>query len=116
MDNSDFQSFVHDELKKLKKKFDLKHSEYSTNTDALSNFRKAALLKYGGGIVQPNPGLMYQTMYEIAKDFTRKHIVFIDSHGLSEEMKIADSLEDIAIYSIIMLYMWNKYHDERTRE
>ena len=43
-------------------------------------------------------------MYECAKDYVRKHIAYIESHRI-DGLTVEDSLEDIAVYAVIMLYM-----------
>ena len=51
-------------------------------------------------------------MYEMAKDYCRKHIAYIESHGIDGKTA-NDSLEDIAVYAVIMLYMRYRFNKEK---
>lgn len=70
----------------------------------LANFRIGALLKHGKA--------GYSDMYDCAKDYVRKHIAYIESHGIYSDA-VEESLGDIAIYAVIMMYMKACYEQER---
>ena len=103
-----YRKFVNSKFHELSKLFNKKLDQYGgfaddvemTDTvihaDALANFRAGALLKYGDA--------SYSHMYECAKDYARKHIAFIETHNIEAD-HIEESLGDIAVYAIIMMYM-----------
>lgn len=92
-----FKDFVLSKFDELKTKLKLKNEQYQgSNADQLANFRIGARIKYGDA--------SYEHMYECAKDYVRKHIAYIESHNIMGKT-VQDSLTDIAIYAVIMLYM-----------
>lgn len=100
-----FTDFVINKFKELSDKFKKKHDQYKgqTSQDELANFRAGANLKYGRGEMPD--------MYEMSKDYVRKHIAYIETHGI-EGKTVEDSLEDIAVYAVIMLYMRYIWSDD----
>lgn len=111
--NLDFVDFVINRLEELSKKFQLKNEQYigqytgeksMSKCGELANFRIGALLKHG------ETG--YSEMYDCAKDYARKHIAYIESHGIYSDA-VEESLGDIAIYAVIMMYMKACYEQER---
>lgn len=104
-DMQDFEHFVIERFAGLANKFRKKHAQYKgRDTDELANFRVGARLKYG------KDGLPER--YEMAKDYCRKHIAYIESHGIDGKAA-NDSLEDIAVYAVIMLYMRYRFTKEK---
>lgn len=107
----DFAHFVIERFASLANKFRKKHEQYKgRDTDELANFRIGARLKYS------RAGL--PEMYETAKDYCRKHVAYIESHGIDGKT-VNDSLEDIAVYAVIMLYMryrMKKEEEERMKK
>lgn len=101
----DFTTFVMDKFQELANKFRKKHDQYKSEVlrDELANFRVGANLKYGRDGTSE--------MYETAKDYVRKHIAYLETHGI-EGLTVEDSLEDIAIYAVIMLYMRHCYDEQ----
>ena len=100
---TDFAKFVTNKFNELSEKFAKKNQQYSGSADPLANFSTGARLKYGkSGMTE---------MYETLKDYCRKHIAYVETHGL-EGKTLQDSLEDIAVYSVIALYMRACYEDE----
>lgn len=92
-----FSNFVIEQFGRLQNKFRQKHTQYKgSDADELANFRAEALLKYGKADMAH--------MYETAKDYCRKHVAYIETHGIDGKT-VEDSLEDIAVYAMIMLYM-----------
>ncbi len=101
-----FVDFVCEQLDELKEQFWEKHKQYS-NSDPLANFRRGALLN---GRTDDAEG-----MFEELKAYAAKHIAFVYTHDIHGD-KIAESLKDIAVYSLIGLYMTElaKQEDEET--
>lgn len=92
----DFNEFVVQKFSELSEKFAKKNQQYSSSADPLANFSTGARLKYGkAGMPE---------MYETLKDYARKHIAYVETHGLDGKT-LQDSLEDIAVYAVIALYM-----------
>ena len=101
---TNFTEFVVKKFSELSEKFENKNKQYSISTDPLANFSTGARLKYGkAGMPE---------MYETLKDYARKHISYVETHGIDGKT-LQDSLEDIAVYSVIALYMRACYVDFR---
>lgn len=100
---TDFTEFVVQKFNGLAEKFAKKNQQYSCTADPLANFSAGARLKYGkAGMAE---------MYETLKDYCRKHISYVETHGIDGKT-LQDSLEDIAVYAVIALYMRACYEDE----
>ena len=99
--------FVCQQLDELEALFKKKHEQYSSGADELANFRRGALLN---GRMDDAEG-----MFEELKAYMAKHIAFVYTHDIHGD-KIAESLKDIAVYSLIGLYMAElaKEEDEET--
>ena len=99
--------FVCQQLDELEALFKKKHEQYSSGADELANFRCGALLN---GRADDAEG-----MFEELKAYAAKHIAFVYTHDIHGD-KIAESLKDIAVYSLIGLYMAElaKAEDEET--
>lgn len=99
--------FVCQQLDELEALFKKKHEQYSSGADELANFRRGALLN---GRMDDAEG-----MFEELKAYMAKHIAFVYTHDIHGD-KIAESLKDIAVYSLIGLYMVElaKAEDEET--
>ena len=97
----EFTSFIDDELERVADLFAEKQQQYSTSLDPLSNFRTGALLEHRDG--------SYEKMYEVAKGYLNKHIAFIYDHGIAD--KTEESLRDMVVYGLIMLYMVKKHKE-----
>lgn len=88
--------FVYSQLDELEALFKKKHEQYSSGADELANFRRGALLN---GRTDDAEG-----MFEELKAYMAKHIAFVYTHDIHGDT-IAESLKDIAVYSLIALYM-----------
>ena len=88
--------FMYSQLDELEELFKKKHEQYSSGTDELANFRRGALLN---GRADDAEG-----MFEELKAYAAKHIAFVYTHDIHGD-KITESLKDIAVYSLIGLYM-----------
>ena len=99
--------FVCQQLDELEALFKKKHEQYSSGADELANFRCGALLNGRGDDAEG--------MFEELKAYAAKHIAFVYTHDIHGD-KIAESLKDIAVYSLIGLYMAElaKAEDEET--
>ena len=99
--------FMYSQLGELGELFKKKHEQYSSGADELANFRRGALLN---GRSDDAEG-----MFEELKAYAAKHIAFVYTHDIHGD-KIAESLKDIAVYSLIGLYMAElaKQEDEET--
>lgn len=99
--------FVCQQLDELEALFKKKHEQYSSGADELANFRRGALLN---GRSDDAEG-----MFEELKAYAAKHIAFVYTHDIHGD-KITESLKDIAVYSLIGLYMAElaKAEDEET--
>lgn len=100
---TDFNEFVMQKFIELAEKFARKNKQYSCTDDNLANFSTGARLKYG------KAGM--SEMYETLKDYCRKHVAYVETHGIDGKT-LQDSLEDIAVYAVIALYMRACYEDE----
>lgn len=98
-EREEFVGFVCKTLNELKEQFIKKQQQYKTNADPLSNFRKGAALKFGDDSMI--------AMYECAKGYALKHVAHVYGHDIDGD-KVDESLKDIAIYSVIELYMLEK--------
>ena len=105
-EREEFVGFVCKTLNELKEQFIEKQRQYKTNADPLSNFRKVAALKSGQADMAG--------MYECAKDYALKHVAHVYGHDINGN-KVEESLKDIAIYSVIELYMVEKQKQEMAK-
>lgn len=97
----EFTSFIDDELERVADLFAEKQQQYSTDADPLSNFRTGALLEHHDG--------GYDMMYDVVKGYLNKHIAFLYDHGIAD--KTEESLRDMVVYGLIMLYMVKKHKE-----
>lgn len=91
-----FVNFVCDMFDELKEQFKTKNQQYGVDVDPMANFTTGALLRYG----EDSP----EAMFSAALDYEAKHVAHVYNHGINGN-KVDESLKDIAIYSIIELYM-----------
>lgn len=98
---SKMSEFVCQQLGELEELFKKKQQQYSAGADPLSNFRTGALLEYHDG--------GYDMMYDVAKGYLNKHIAFLYDHGIAD--KTEESLRDMVVYGLIMLYMVKKHKE-----
>lgn len=102
-----FTEFVTGKFAELSNKFQRKHDQYKGSGGELANFRTGALLKYGKADME--------SMYETLKDYMRKHVAYMETHGL-DGSSLGDSLGDIAVYCVIAMYMRECYMQDQQRE
>ena len=101
--NKSLSEFMYGQFDELKALFKKKHEQYSSGADELANFRRGALLN---GRSDDAEG-----MFEELKAYAGKHIAFVYTHDIHGD-KIAESLKDIAVYSLIGLYMVKAWEQE----
>lgn len=92
---------IANELDRVSNLFNEKYKQYSTHADPLANFRTGALLEYNEA--------GYDMMYKVAKGYLNKHIAFIYGHEIVD--KTEESLRDMVVYGLIMLYMVKKHNE-----
>lgn len=101
IESKEFALFIANELERVADLFAEKQQQYSTSLDPLSNFRTGALLEHHDG--------GYDMMYDVAKGYLNKHIAFLYDHGIAD--KTEESLRDMVVYGLIMLYMVKKHKE-----
>lgn len=100
-ESEEFTSFIYDGLERVADLFEEKQQQYSAGADPLSNFRTGALLEHHDG--------GYDMMYDVGKGYLNKHIAFLYDHGIAD--KTEESLRDMVVYGLIMLYMVKKHKE-----
>lgn len=101
-EGNDFVNFVVAEFEKLAELFKQKNDQYG-GRDPLANFRTGALMNKGFDT--------WPAMFDEAKNYQRKHVAHVQNCNISGP-KVDESLMDIAVYSVIMLYMRSKYYEQ----
>lgn len=102
MQSNPFVDYVLNKFDRLKAQFKAKNDQYAT-ADPVANFRTGALLRYRK--CEP------EDMYEVAKEYMGKHVAHVYNNG-AHGPKVDESLADIAIYCLIMLYFVKKAKKE----
>lgn len=108
---TDFACNAFDELKEL---FKQKNQQYGNGGtfNPLQNFELGAAMCNGTPM---GKAAKYYNMYEEAKAYERKHIAHVMGNG-ANGVKVDESLKDIAVYSVIELYMIHKFREALGRE
>lgn len=101
-----FRKFVAETFDQLKAQFIEKNKQYG-DVDPLANFRLGAALNYGDTSTE--------AMYETLKSYELKHVAHVYGHTANGS-KADESLKDIAVYSVIALYLRELYYMERLAE
>lgn len=100
-----YTNFVCDKFEVLSNLFELKQKQYG-DKDPLANFRNGANMKYGVD--------SWENMFEVAKDYCMKHVAHVFGKGQTiDEKGIEESLGDIAVYCVIMMYMVQRHRDQQ---
>lgn len=99
---NDFVNFVVKEFGELAELFKQKNEQYG-GRDPLANFRTGALMEKGFDT--------WPAMFDEAKNYQRKHVAHVQNCNISGP-KVDESLKDIAVYAVIMLYMRTKYLEQ----
>lgn len=112
-----FVSKTFDELKEL---FIAKNSQYGS-CEPLENLKLGAILGGAGAFPKsyseatPCEWLWWARMWEEISGYERKHIVHVAMHGATGD-KVDESLKDIAVYSVIKLYIYKKLCEALDKE
>ena len=96
-----FVEYVLGRFYELADLFKAKNKQYATQ-DPLANFRTSALMN------QHNDS--YAAMYKEARNACSKHIAHVVNNDIDGN-KVDESLKDIAVYMMIMLFM--RHENER---
>lgn len=104
----EFIKFVCSTFDELKELFLKKNTQYGggSSYNPLLNFELGAAM-HRGSIFLDNDD-KYKRMYEEAKAYERKHVAYVMGNDISAA-KVEESLKDIAVYSVIELYMIHKH-------
>lgn len=101
----EFREAVPQQFIELAEHFKKKNNQYTgKHADTMANFRIGAMMKYGKADIA--------SMYEIGKDYCRKHIAYLESHDINGKT-VEDSLKDIATYAMILLYMHKRNKEQK---
>lgn len=120
--NLEYVAFVSDTFDELKELFIEKSCQYGSG-EPLENLKLGAILEeagYNNGEPFPFPQpcseanpfewLWWERIWKEASNYERKHIVHVAMHGATGD-KVDESLKDIAVYSVIKLYIYKKLHE-----
>lgn len=103
----EFIQFVCGTFDELKELFLKKNTQYGggSSYEPLQNFELGAAMHKGASL---NHGDRYKRMYEEAKAYERKHVAHVMGNDINAA-KVEESLKDIAVYSVIELFMIHKH-------
>lgn len=103
----EFIKFVCSTFDELKELFLKKNTQYGggSSYNPLLNFELGAVMHKGSFL---NGSDRYKRMYEEAKAYERKHVAHVMGNDISAA-KVDESLKDIAVYSVIELFMIHKH-------
>lgn len=112
----EFIQFVCNTFDELKELFLKKNTQYGggSSYDPLQIFELGAAMHKGSCLSLDN-GDRYRHMYEEAKGYERKHVAHVMGNDISAA-KVDESLKDIAVYSVIELYMIHKHKQLNNKE
>lgn len=104
--NEEFVQFISQKLIDVSNLFAEKNMQYATVDEPLSDFTRGAMLLYGDA--------SHELLYQAAKDYLAKHIAFLYTHGIVS--KTEESLMDMVVYGLIMLYIVEKQRQQDRME
>lgn len=118
--NLEYVAFVSDTFDELKELFIEKNCQYGSG-EPLENLKLGAILEeatYNNeepfpqscSEAPPLEWLWWERMWKEASNYERKHIVHLAMHGVEGD-KVDESLKDIAVYSVIKLYIYKKFRE-----
>lgn len=111
---NDYVDFVIKTLDELKVLFLEKNQQYSGEDDSLTNFRTGAAM-IAPCLIGHHESMDYRVMFDEALAYERKHIAHVIRSGV-EGVKVTESLKDIAVYSIIEMYIAKRFEEAKKRE
>lgn len=123
--NEEYVAFVSKTFDELKELFIAKNSQYGSG-EPLENLKLGAILEKAGynnsepfpqscSEANPHEWLWWERMWKEASNYERKHIVHVAMHGTMGD-KVDESLKDIAVYSVIKLYIYKKLCEALDKE
>lgn len=118
--NLEYVTFVSDTFDELKELFIEKNCQYGSG-EPLENLKLGAILEEAGynngepfstscSEANHHEWLWWERMWKEASNYERKHIVHVAMHGTMGD-KVDESLKDIAVYSVIKLYIYKKFRE-----
>lgn len=111
---NDYVDFVIKTLDELKVLFLEKNQQYSEENDPLANFRTGAAM-LAPCLMGRRESMDCRVMFDEALAYERKHIAHVIRSGVGG-VKVTDSLRDIAVYSIIEMYIVKRFEEAKKRE
>lgn len=108
----EFIKFVCSTFDELKELFVKKNTQYGggSSYEPLQNFALGAAM-HRGSCLSLDHRDRYRHMYEEAKGYERKHIAHVMGNDITAA-KVDESLKDIAVYSVIELFMIHKHRQQ----
>ena len=122
--NAEYVAFVSKTFDELKELFIAKNSQYGSG-EPLENLKLGAILEEAAfnnepfacscSEASPHEWLWWERMWKEASNYERKHIIHVAMHGIEGD-KVDESLKDIAVYSVIKLYIYKKLREALDKE
>ncbi len=106
----EFVKFVCSTFDELKELFLKKNTQYGSESgcEPLQNFELGAAMHKCSFLSNED---RYKLMYEEAKAYERKHVAHVMGNDINAS-KVEESLKDIAVYSVIELFMIHKHRQQ----
>lgn len=122
--NAEYVAFVSKAFDELKELFIAKNSQYGSG-EPLENLKLGAILEEAAfnnepfssscSETCPHEWLWWKRMWKEISNYERKHIIHVAMHGATGD-KVDESLKDIAVYSVIKLYIYKKLCEALDKE
>lgn len=122
--NAEYVAFVSKAFDELKELFIAKNSQYGSG-EPLENLKLGAILEEAAfnnepfssscSETCPREWLWWKRMWKEISNYERKHIIHVAMHGVTGD-KVDESLKDIAVYSVIKLYIYKKLCEALDKE
>lgn len=122
--NAEYVAFVSKTFDELKELFIAKNSQYGSG-EPLENLKLGAILEEAAfnnepfssscSETCPHEWLWWKRMWKEISNYERKHIIHVAMHGATGD-KVDESLKDIAVYSVIKLYIYKKLCEALDKE
>lgn len=113
--NNDYKEFVIKTIDELKELFLEKSDHYIGCDDPLVTFRAGVKMNMMGFNCNLPPDGEYRVMFREALAYERKHLAHVFLEGV-EAPRVAESLKDIALYSIIEMYIAKCYEELKAQQ
>lgn len=118
--DAEYVAFVSKTFDELKELFVAKNSQYGSG-EPLENLKLGAILKGAGAFPKSyseanrREVLWWERIWEEISGYERKHIIHVAMHGVMGD-KVDESLKDIAVYSVMKLYIYKKLCEALDKE